>query len=215
MKKTFKAMLIGAVAIMLLLPSLSLAKGITAGFKIGFNSADVFGGNVAAMEAILGDNFKSKWGLCTGGFIQFNISKMFAIQPEFLYTMKGTRFEQQILGETVKMAIKLSYLEVPVLVKFMIPTPGGVKPSLFVGPSIAIELGAKLKTEALGDTTVEDISDNTQNTEFGLIIGGGLDFGKLSFDIRYNLGLTTISISGGEEIKNGVISLKVGYSFSL
>lgn len=212
MKKTVKAMLIGAIAIMLLLPSLSLAKGITAGFKIGVNYADVFGDDVAAMEALLGADFKSKMGLCAGGFIQFNLSNVLAIQPEFLYTMKGARMKEEILGETVKVAFNLSYLEVPVLVKLMIQTPGGVKPSLFVGPSISFKLSAKLKTEALGDTTEEDLSDDMENTGFGLIIGGGLDFGKLSFDLRYNLGLTSISIYD-EEIKNGVISLKVGYSF--
>jgi hypothetical protein len=212
MKKTVKAMLIGAVAIMLLLPSLSLAKGITAGFKIGVNYADLFGEEARAMEELLGTELKSKWGLCAGGFIQFNISKVFAIQPEFLYTMKGARMEEEILGETVKVAFNLSYLEVPVLVKLMIPTPGGVKPSLFVGPSISFKLDAKLKTEALGDTTEVDLSDDMENTGFGLIFGGGLDFGKLSFDLRYNLGLTSISIYD-EEIKNGVISLKVGFSF--
>jgi hypothetical protein len=212
MKKTIKTMLIGAIAIMLLLPSLSLAKGITAGFKIGVNYADVFGDDVAAMEALLGADFKSKMGLCAGGFIQFNLSNVLVIQPEFLYTMKGARMKEEILGETVKVAFNLSYLEVPVLVKLMIQTPGGVKPSLFVGPSISFKLSAKLKTEALGDTTEEDLSDDMENTGFGFIIGGGLDFGKLSFDLRYNLGLTSISIYD-EEIKNGVISLKVGYSF--
>jgi len=213
MKKTVKAMLIGAVAIMLLLPSLSLAKGIKVGFKIGMNYADLFGEEVTEMEQDLGAELKSKWGLCAGGFIQFNISKVFAIQPEFLYTMKGARMEEEVLGETVKVAFNFSYLEVPVLVKLMIPTPGGVKPSLFVGPAIAFKLSAKMKVEYAGQTDEEDLSDDMKDTEFGLIISGGLDFGKLTFDVRYSLGLTTLSIYEDEEIKNGVISLKVGFSF--
>jgi hypothetical protein len=213
MKKTIKTILIGAVAIMLLLPSLSLAKGITAGFNIGVNYADLFGEEARAMEQALGTELKSKWGLCAGGFIQFNLSKVFVIQPEFLYTMKGARMEEEVLGETMKVAFNGSYLEVPVLIKLMIPTPGGIKPSLFIGPAIAFKLSVIMKTKYLGDTTEEDLSDDMENTEFGLIIGGGLGFGKLTFDLRYNLGLTTLSIYEGEEIKNGVISLKVGYSF--
>ncbi len=213
MKKTVKVTLVGAVAIMLLLPSVSLAKGITAGFKIGVNYADLFGEEAKAMEQALGTELKSKWGLCAGAFIQFNISKVLVIQPEFLYTMKGTRMEEEVLGETLKVAFNFSYLEVPVLIKLMIPTPGGVKPSLFVGPAIAFKLSAKSKMEYAGQTDEEDISDEMENTEFGLIIGGGLDFGKLTFDVRYNLGLTSLSIYEDEEIKNGVISLKVGFSF--
>ena len=213
MKKTVKAMLIGAVAIMLLLPSLSLAKGIKAGFKIGVNYANVFGEEATALEEFLGADFKSKMGLCAGGFIQFNLSNVLTIQPEFLYSMKGARMEEEVLGETLKVAYNLSYLEVPVLVKFMIPTPGGVKPSLFVGPAVAIKLGAKMKVEYAGDTDEDDVSDDVENTEFGLIIGGGLDFGKIMFDVRYNLGLTTLSIYEDEEIKNRGISFKVGFSF--
>ena len=213
MKKTIKAILIAAVTIVLLLPGTSLAKGITGGFKIGVNYANLFGEEARALEEFLGADFKSKWGLCAGGFIQFNISKVLAIQPEFLYTMKGARMEEEVLGETLKVAYNLSYLEVPVLVKFMIPTPGGVKPSLFVGPAVAIKLGAKMKVEYAGDTDEDDVSDDVENTEFGLIIGGGLDFGKIMFDVRYNLGLTTLSIYEDEEIKNRGISFKVGFSF--
>ncbi|MDH4220984.1 MAG: PorT family protein [Candidatus Aminicenantes bacterium] len=213
MKKTTKAFLIGALALVLLLPGTSLAKGIKAGFKIGMNNANLFGEQAKQLEQDIGYELKSKWGFCAGGFIQFNLGKVLAIQPEFQYTMKGARMKEEILGETFKLAVDLSFLEVPVLVKFMIPTPGSVKPSLFVGPSIAIKLSAKTKIEYAGQTDEEDVSDDMEDTEFGLIIGGGLDFGKLMFDVRYSLGLSTLSKYEGEEIKNGVISLKVGFSF--
>ena len=204
---------IGVVALILLLPGTSFSIGIKGGFKIGVNSADLFGEEAKEMEQDMGTELKSKWGLCAGGFIQLNISKVIAIQPEFLYTMKGARMEGELLGETWKVAYNLSYLEVPVLVKFMIPTPGGVKPSLFVGPAAAIKLSSKMKMEYAGDSDEEDLSDDVEDMEFGLIIGGGLEFGKIQFDVRYNLGLTTLSVYEGEDIKNGVISLKVGYSF--
>jgi hypothetical protein len=213
MKKTIKAFLIGGVALILLLPSTSLAVGIKGGFKIGMNYADLFGEEVDAMELLLDTELKAKWGLSAGGFIQFNIAKVLAIQPEFMYTLKGARMEEEVLGETMKAAFNLSFLEVPVLVKLMIPTPGGVKPSLFVGPAVAFKLSAKLKTEYLGQTDTEDLSEDMEDTEFGLIFGGGLDFGKFTFDVRYSLGLTTLSVYEDEEIKNRVISVKVGFTF--
>ena len=164
------------------------------------------------MEEDLGEELKSKWGLCAGGFIRFNISETFAIQPEVLYTMKGAKFEETIDGETMKFEMNLSYLEVPVLLKLMIPTSGGVKPSLFAGPTLAIKLSSKTKLKYAGQTEEEDIED-MKDTDFGLIIGAGVDFGTLTFDLRYNLGLTTISDIEDEDVKNGVISLIVGYSF--
>jgi hypothetical protein len=213
MKKNINAILIASVVLLLLFSSSSFAQGIKAGFKIGVNNANLFGEDVSTFEEDLGVDLKSKWGLSAGGFVQFSIGKVIAIQPELLYTMKGASVKEEVLGETLKVSFNLTYLEVPVLVKFMIPTPGGVKPSLFVGPAVAIKLSANMKMEYAGDTDEEDFSDEIEGTEFGLVIGGSLDFGKLSFDIRYNLGLATVSVYEGEEIKNGVISLKVGYSF--
>jgi len=219
MKRTIKALLIGAVVFMLLLPNSSLATELIAGLKIGMNSADLHGKDIKDVEEESGMEFKSKWGLCFGGFVRFNISKMFAIQPEFLYTMKGTKMEETFFGETMKLKMNLSYLEIPVLVKFMIPTSGGIKPSLFAGPALAIKLSAKTKVEYAGETEEEDIEE-MKDTDFGLIIGAGVDFelgflgqGKLTVDLRYNLGLTTISDVEDTDFKNGVVSLIVGYSF--
>lgn len=212
MQRTIKVILIGAVALMLLLPNSSLAKGITGGLKIGMNSANLHGEAMKELEEELGEVLKSKLGLCTGGFIRFSIGKIFAIQPEVLYTMKGAKFEQTILGETMTFKMNLSYLEIPVLVKLMIPTLGGIKPSLFAGPAVAIKLSGKTKLEYAGQTEEEDI-ENMKDTDFGLIIGAGVDFGKLTVDLRYVLGLTAIEEEAVFETKNGVISLIVGYSF--
>ena len=213
MKRTIKAILIGAVALILLLPNSSLAKGITGGLKIGMNSADLHGETMKELEEELGEELKSKWGLCAGGFIRFNISETFAIQPEVLYTMKGAKFEETILGETLmKFEMNLSYFEIPVLIKLMIPTAGGIKPSLFAGPALAIKLSGKTKLEYAGETEELDI-EKMKDTDFGLIIGAGVDFGRLTVDLRYVLGLTAIEEEAEFETKNGVISLLVGYSF--
>ncbi len=213
MKKTVKVMLIGAVAIMLLFPNLSLAEGKKVGLKIGMNRATFQGDDVKEMEQVFGEKMESKWGLCVGGFIRFNISKAFAIQPEVLYTMKGAKIGATVLDITSKWEFSLSYLEVPVLVKFMIPAPGGVKPNLYAGPALAIKLSGKIKHEVPGWPVEEEDIEGMKDTDFGLIVGAGIDFGKLMVDLRYVLGLTAISDDANNDIKNRVISLMIGFSF--
>lgn len=212
MKKTIKILLLGTIAFMLLLPSPSLAKVISGGLKIGIASADLHGEEIKELEEGLGEELQSKWGLCAGGFIRLSIGNILAIQPEFLYTVKGAKFEETILDETMKYSINLSYLEIPVLLKLMIPTPGGIKPSLFAGPAVAIKLSAKEKLEFAGDTEEEDIEE-IKDTDTGLILGAGLDFRNLTVDVRYILGLTTISTEEDVDVKNRIISLTVGFSF--
>ncbi len=186
------------------------AQGLTAGLKAGMNIANLHGKDV---KEVIGADLVSKMGFCAGGFITYNINDMFAIQPELLFTMKGAKIEEAGYKET----IKLNYLEIPVLAKLSIPTPGNVKPNLFVGPSLAIKLSAKVKWEEAGESGEEDLEE-VKSTDFGLVFGGGVDFalgqGKLTVDARYTLGLATADDSEEElDIKNGAISIMVGYSF--
>ncbi len=211
MKKAIMSMLIGTVVCMILLPNSSLAIELTGGLKIGANFANFYGEDLKELEEGLGEDFESRLGICIGGFITVNISEMFAIQPEVLYSMKGSKVEGTLFGETFKVEFNLSYLEIPVLVKLRIPTQGNVKPSLFVGPSLAIKLSGKGKIEYAGESEEEDLEE-LKDTDFGLIMGAGIDFGKLTVDLRYNLGLTKIP-EEDDDVKNKVISLMIGYSF--
>jgi len=222
-KRLIAIIVTGALALMLLLPSSSLAQEIRGGLKLGLNMANIHGTDVANFENETEESWGSKIGFCVGGYISFKIGEMFAIQPEVFYTMKGAKIETTLLGETAKLKLKFSYLEIPVLAKLLISTQSNVKPSLFVGPTLAIKLSGKMWAEWAGESDEEDIED-MKGTDFGLIIGGGIDFGldaaskrKIMVDLRYILGLTTIhkSVEGEEivDVKNGVFSLMVGFSF--
>jgi len=207
-----------AIVVMFTLFSASVAaQGLTGkGLKAGLNIANLRGDDM--------EDWDSKMGFSAGGFITYSINDMFAIQPEVLFTMKGAKYEEEILGETLKATTSLNYLEIPVLAKLSMPTQGSVKPNLFVGPSLAILLSAKGKVEYAGESEEVDIKDDTKSIDLGLVFGGGVDFdlgpdkGKLTADVRYTLGLTSIDespeeVGGPYDVKNGVISLMVGYSF--
>ena len=215
MKRTVIILITGAIAFMLLHPNLSFAE-IRGGVKIGLNSAKLHGDDVEDFEDMLGAGFDSKLGFCFGGFVTFSLHEMFAIQPEVLYTMKGAKMEESVMGETLYVWVNLNYLEIPVLAKLQIPTQGNIKPSIFVGPALGIKVSAKAKAEYAGETEEEDIED-MKSTDLGLVIGGGVDFGlgkgMITVDLRYTLGLATISEWEDEDVKNGVFSLMIGYSF--
>ena len=130
MKRTITIIITGAISFMLLLPNLSFAE-VKGGVKFGLNSAKLYGDDVEELEDLVG-NMDSKLGFCFGAFVTFSIHQMFAIQPEVLYTMKGAKMEEQILGETLKVWVNLNYVEIPVLVKLQIPTQSSIKPNLFV-----------------------------------------------------------------------------------
>ena len=222
-----KSKIIGALVLVLLFSSSLLAQGITAkGIKCGLNIANLTGDDV--------ENADPKICLVLGGFLTYELNEMFAIQPEVLFSMKGAKFEDEYTEEysnyeyydRTEGSWKLNYLEIPVLAKLNIPMESNVKPNIFIGPALGINLSATydmdyewwekedgvIVDEGSGsdDGDIEDI----KGADFGLIFGAGVEFGKITVDARYNLGLSTIDDSDEEsDVKNSVISIMLGYSF--
>jgi hypothetical protein len=172
------------------------------GIKVGLNLANVSGDDAP-------DDISMRLGLAAGGFITYAFSDMFAIQPELLYSMKGYKFD--VPGGESETA-KIDYLEIPILFKVLLVGGGNFKPNFYAGPAVGFLLSAKA-----GDF---DMKDNMKSTDFGLIGGAGADLlmgtgpGKITFDVRYNVGLTSTDDSGADaKISNSTISFLVGYGF--
>jgi hypothetical protein len=187
------------------------AEGITFGIKAGINIANFHGDHAVG--------FDSRVGYSGGGFLIIGLSNPLAIQPEAIYTQTGGKWEISIRpqGYLLEGTVIYNYLEIPVLLKFMLPPKGGVKPNLFAGPYFAVNINAKEKREANGNTLEVDVDRYVKDTDFGFVLGGGVDFelkkGKIVFDCRYTLGLTTTSEEEIYDQKNKVISFLLGYSF--
>jgi len=165
-------------------------------------------------------DYDSKPGFACGIFFQFQISNLFAIQPEAYYTMKGATYPNHQLSDAT---LILNYIEVPVLIKLIIPIEGSIiSPSVYAGPVISFNTTADFKSEENDRGLIEiwDISDDIQSTDFSLAFGGGMGFivgsNELGFDVRYILGLKSVFDNSSEvDIKNSVINFNIFYGFSL
>jgi len=181
---------------------LTLASSILAGefssrgMKIGINSASVVGKDTP------GKGVSAMPGFAIGGFFSYNFNEKFSIQPEFFFTSKGTKINTIGDLELVNMFV---YFEFPVLAKMTFYSERQVKPTIFAGPALAFKYFALNNTGVL-----EDI----RSTDFGLILGAGVEFWKLSFDVRYNRGLVNFDKSEDDlNLKNSAISFMIGYCF--
>jgi hypothetical protein len=199
-------------------PALSPAEtGLTKGVKLGLNMANVTGSDAATSPygPANGQTKSARYGLAAGLFVGIGLPVLpveFEIQG--LYSMKGVKYEWGVNSDTYK----LDYLDIPVLVKYVLPLPGPVKPCLFAGPSMGILLSADREEVRGSTTTTTTFKDNVNSTDIGLVlgVGVGLPLG-ISVDVRYAMGLTKIGkdTPGYTAAKtyNGVLSLMVGKSF--
>ena len=90
--------------------------------------------------------------LVAGGGIFFDhaLTEIISIQPEILFMLNGTKSET--LENT---GINLSYIDIPLLAKFSLPTDADFVPYFFAGPSIGILMSANYEVLNIE----EDIKD--------------------------------------------------------
>ena len=185
---------------LLLCASPSFAQGMGFGVKGGLNVA-----NNDVSDA--GGSFDPRLGIVAGGFVTLPIASWLDLQVEGLYSEKGSRV--QAGGGEAKLI--LNYFEVPVLgrVRFA---------RIFyaaAGPSMAFRLQAKSRARFSGSTEEVDVSDEVEQFDFGVAMGGGVQLGVLIIDGRYTLGLTDLDKdkTDSSTIKNRAISVTAGFRF--
>ncbi len=205
MKKSLAILAIAAFAGLLVLPK-PAAAGVQIGLKAGASMARPTGADAQDPLATL----KDKVGFQGGLFLAVNFSRIFAIQWEVLYTMKGATYVA--LDDSYTDKLYADYIEVPLLLKLRIPTPG-LQPFVFAGPSVGFKLREKWEQNGVPMTETL-LKDN----DYGAIFGAGVNFGRsFMLDLRYSLGLQkVISTVEGEtapDFKNGVWSASVGIAF--
>ena len=174
------------------------AQDVKFGVKGGLNLATV-GGDVEGVDAKIGFN--------VGGFAEIKVSDKFAIQPELLYSVQGDKYSESFGGTTYTVKENLSYINLPVMVKYYVVD----KFSLEAGPQVGFLISAKAKQ---GSESI-DVKDGLNTVDFGANFGAGYDFTEnVSVGVRYNLGLSNIAKDSGDyKATNNVISLSVGYKF--
>jgi len=210
-----------AILVMALVAPVSAQMKMEFGVKAGVNLANLTGDDADMEEA----DKKMLLGFGGGAFGRFLLAEgQFCIQPEILYMMKGAKYEGTGDAEDAEAKIKANYICIPILLKYNIPTEGGFKPNVFVGPEFGILMSADITEEYEGEEEEEDIKDYLKSLDLGLTFGAGFDYavnetGKLTFDARYTMGLSTVDDTFGDDeeltIKNAVISVMVGYAFGM
>jgi|AntRauTorcE11897_2_1112592.scaffolds.fasta_scaffold05298_2 hypothetical protein len=194
---------------------LLLAMGPIANHANAQSSVDfgIRGGlNISNLNDIEGEA-DSRTGFMAGLYFNFLVpNSPVSIQPEVLYTQKGF--------ESGNNTFQLDYIEVPVLVKFDFITDGSVTPNVYFGPYVGFNVSAEIDGNEglLGGDSESDIEDGVESTDFGVAVGGGLDFGRVDLGIRYGAGLTEVFEDGLFEnnnsgAKNGVLSITAGIDF--
>ncbi|WP_246020681.1 porin family protein [Flavobacterium humi] len=159
-------------------------------------------------------------GFHVGVFAKMQFNDNIALQPELLYTTKGSELTYNNAFAEGTAKFRLNYIEAPVLLVVNLTDNLNVH----AGPYFAYLIDGKATNDSdanFFDSEEELDNDDFNKFDFGLSAGLGFDFDSFSVGARYNYGLTTVGKDrdfGGTTYtfpdgKNSAINVYAAFSF--
>ena len=186
--------------------ALPAAAQTTFGVRAGLNVADV--SNTFEDFDDFGVDAQPRLGFVGGVFAEVPLSPSFAVRPEVLYSQKGARADFN--DSDGDLALKIDYLEIPVLARFGVPVSPTLGLGLLVGPAVAFKLNESIDGF---DDRDEDVVDAV---DYGVVAGGEVGSGPFFVDLRYTFGLASVAAELDESEdtpRNGVFSVSGTFKF--
>lgn len=175
---------------------------------ISFSQFGARGGlNLAtwAGDGVDEDGKKSLVRPYVGFYYNIGLASQLSIQPEVYFSAQGVKYDFSGFEEK----ISTNYINFTPFFRYNIPSGF----FLGTGPYIGFLVGAKFKEDGEPDV---DIKDELKEMDFGWGFGAGFSSkGGLGFDIRYNLGFSTIDDDPDPaDIKNRFFSIGIHYGIA-
>ena len=129
-------------------------------------------------------------GFGAGLFAEIPVSDIVSLQLEGLYMQKGASDELDE-ADIDDGDLTLSYIDVPIFLRFNLPLDEKIRPFVYGGGFAGYLLDAE--AESGGESVDEiEIADLLTDINYGVVLGGGVSFGKLTLDVRYDIGLANL-----------------------
>ena len=178
-----------------------------------------FGGKVGVnINRINGDSYNDHYNFNyqLGGFVQFNFSSRFGLQPEISFVQSTSEFSSDagdvyndLFRDGSQKEATLDYLEVPLLLNINVGESKHVK--IQVGPAY----GGLVNQTVNGLKSNPDSTVSYKNSDWSAIAGLWMQLPLINLGIRYKQGLTDINNSTpkSDAWKSQAVQVFVGVTF--
>lgn len=230
----------------------SMAVDFSAGLKGGLGIAGFKGSGVDVTSVVPYKN-SPLLGAAVGCALNVKFTGIIGAEVDVLYSMKGSkakgndrwqgydfRFPDSLLTTvtTADQKYTINYLDIPVLVKFLVPLEGKVKPAFFMGPSFNVLLSSKMNQVITLDSSLTadtshitvnkppvsidstmDRKSSTKSLDMDLVVGASAEMemgpGAVVVDVRYSIGLSDIYKKDSflASLQNTHFAVLVGYNY--
>jgi len=178
------------------------------GVKGGLNFTNLY------VDDVQDENMKLGFNL--GLFAKLPVTRGLSIQPEVLYSVKGSKVTFGILNNN-EYRFNLNYVEVPVLAVINVVKNFNIHAGAY-GAYLA-QANIKKENDGPNDQIADFNEDNFNRFDYGLVAGLGIDVENVTIGARYNYGLKEVGKEGNfasvalKNSKNSAFSLYIGFGF--
>jgi hypothetical protein len=157
------------------------------------------------------DGYSTQLGLIAGGFALRRLTGRIDLQLEGLFSMKGGSTD---VG-SADAKVRLDYVDVPVLLRYRIKGSDRRGLHAFGGPSFNFLVRARTISDLGGTKIEQDVSDNVERFELGVVGGASVGFGRLMVEGRYTHGISDTDKDTDDEftVRNRMVSVLGGIRF--
>jgi len=140
---------------------------------------------------VTGDTTSNKTGFHGGAFASFKFGKI-GIQPEVIFSQQGSEINLKDW--------KSSYINIPIIIKY------------YLAAGLNLQVGPQFGFLGMAELDGVDKKDLMKSSDISVALGVGWEalFG-LTFDARYNMGVSNNNDSGTQTIKNQVYQISIGF----
>lgn len=201
------------LSLIVLLTFISFAQ-VKFGVTGGANFSNFYGKDAKDLD--------TRTGISIGLFID-NDSDGWGFNPQLLYSMKGakqTSSETSMGGVETQYdyTVKYDYIEIPLLIRYVIPMTGNIDPVLHAGPYIGYLASSRAKVSITENGRTYDVETDIKKqfgVDAGLRFGAGVNIqlgrNLLGLYVDYSFGF--LNLNDYSEEKNSCFSIMAAYSF--
>lgn len=207
------------IALVLLLATITLVANsqVRFGVKGGLNIT-----NYVLDDEKIDDN-DAKYGFNAGIYLRLPVAGFISLQPELLYTQKGSKIEMTKYRVVINTKSSTDYIELPVLLDFAVFDALHVQ----VGPYFSYLINKEaITSNSSNNSIINQVKEEFKKVklnelDYGLAFGASFVSRRLVLSLRYNHGLQTLgkeNIVLGDrstfpDVKHSAIYLSLGLSF--
>lgn len=164
----------------------------------------------------------------TGFTLAFHLPAFLGVETDLLYVGKSGSTRRNVFDSSfgadrkLVSTFKLHALEIPFMIKVTAPTGTEVQPIFFGGPSFAWFFSRKSFSDFIdasdGIVVPQEVQpivpqENLTPYEWSICVGGGVEWGLGSFQIRANIGQKSLDKTDSVDLRTVNLAVMAGFIF--